>query len=249
MNLIINAEDFGLSESINKGICEGLKAGFITSASLFVNAKFTDDAVRIIKENDFKNIGVHLNLTYGKPVLDKKEIPNLLESDGNFHYMCSMPFYATYIEVKKELKAQIEKFLSFGITPTHLDYHHYFYSSGEVMRAFLELAKEYDLPVRSMTERSREMTEKYGVKTTNMFLSDFHESYSGPTEEKLKQIVQFLKDKNGSCELMTLPGYIDEFTTTQTNYLGREQELLSLKKAFENGVFDEITLISFKDLK
>ena len=58
-----------------------------------------------------------------------------------------------------------------------------------------------------------------------------------------------MKDKNGSCELMTLPGYIDEFTTTQTNYLGREQELLSLKKAFENGVFDEITLISFKDLK
>ena len=248
MKLIINAEDLGLSKSINKGICEGLKEGFITSASLFMNAKHTDEAVSLIKQNDFKNVGIHLNLTYGKPLCDPKEVPHLVENDGSFHYMCSMPFYAIYDEVKKELKKQIEKFLSFGLTPSHLDYHHYFYSSMEVMRAFLELAKEYDLPVRSMTEKTRKMAEEMGVRTTKMFLSDFHESYSGPTEEKLKQIVQFLKDKNGSCELMTLPGYVDEYTTTQTNYLGREQELLSLKKAFENGVFNDIELVDFSKI-
>ncbi len=245
MKLIINAEDFGLSKSINKGICEGLKAGFITSASLFVNAPFTDDAACLIKENNLKSIGVHLNLTYGKPVLKQEEVKGLTESDGSFHYMCSMPFYAKYDEVKKELKAQIEKFFSFGLKPTHLDYHHYFYSSGEVMKAFFELAKEYDLPVRSMTDRTREMAKKLGIKTTNMFLSDFHESYSGPTKEKLKEIANFLKNKNGSCELMTVPGYVDEFTTTQTNYLGREQELLSLKEAFLDGVFDELELTDF----
>ncbi len=248
MKLIINAEDFGLSKSINKGICEGLKAGFITSASLFVNAPFTDDAVRLIKENNLTSIGVHLNLTYGKPVLKQEEVKGLTESDGSFHYMCSMPFYAKYDEVKKELKAQIEKFLSFGIKPTHLDYHHYFYSSSEVMQAFLELAKEYDLPVRSMTDKTRQMANDFGVKTTNMFLSDFHESYSGPTKQKLMDIAAFLKNKNGSCELMTLPGYIDEFTVTQTNYLGREQELLSLKEAFLSGVFDCLELVDFSKI-
>lgn len=248
MKLIINAEDFGLSESINKGICEGLKEGFLTSASLFVNAKFTDEAVSLIKENGFKNVGVHLNLTYGKPVCPTKEVLNLVKSDGNFHYMCSMPFYATYDEVKKELKAQIEKFLSFGINPSHLDYHHYFYASKEVMLAFLELAKEYNLPVRSMTDKTREMAQKMGVKTTDMFLADFHESYSGPTVEKLEQIAAFLKDKNICCELMTLPGYVDEFTTSQTNYLGREQELLSLKKAFEQEVFKNLELVDFSKI-
>ncbi|MBR1926101.1 MAG: ChbG/HpnK family deacetylase [Clostridia bacterium] len=45
MKLIINAEDFGLSESINKGILEGLLGGFLTSASLMMNAKFCDEAI------------------------------------------------------------------------------------------------------------------------------------------------------------------------------------------------------------
>ncbi len=248
MKLIINAEDFGLSQSINKGICEGLKQGFITSASLFVNAQHTDEAVKMIKQNNFKNVGIHLNLTYGKPVCKQEEVPHLVESDGSFHYMCSMPFYATYEDVKKELKAQIEKFYSFGITPTHLDYHHYFYSSQEVMQAYLELAKEFSLPVRSMTEKTKQMALDMGIKTTDMFLSDFHESYSGPTEQKLEQITQFLKTKKGTCELMTLPGYIDEFTISQTNYLGRELELKSLKKAFEDGVFDELELVNFSQI-
>ena len=246
MKLIINAEDFGLSESVNKGICEGLKEGFLTSASLLVNAKFTDNAINLIKENDFKNVGVHLNLTYGKPLLN--DVSSLVERNGTFHYMCSMPFYAQYEDVKKELKAQIEKFLSFGLAPSHLDYHHYFYASTEVMRAYLELAREYNLPVRSMTEKTREMAQKMKVKTTDIFINDFHESYSGPTKEKLQQIAFYLKNKKGSCELMTTPGYIDAYTTTQTNYLGREQELMSLKQAFEEDVFDEMELVSFNEI-
>ena len=47
---------------------------------------------------------------------------------------------------------------------------------------------------------------------------------------------------------MTLPGYVDEFTTSQTNYLGREQELLSLKKAFEQGVFKNLELVDFSKI-
>lgn len=248
MKLIINAEDLGLSKSINKGIFEGLKQGYITSASMFVNAKYSDDAMSYIKENNLKNIGIHLNLTYGKPVLNKEKIPNLVESDGTFHYMCSMPFFAKYEEVKIELKAQIEKFLSFGLTPSHLDYHHYFYSSNEILKAYFELAKEFDLPVRTMTEKERLLAKEYEIKTTDLFVSDFHESYQKDANI-LKSIIDFFDGKDVLVELMTTPGYVDDYTTKQTRYLRREDELFALKQAYEGEVFKNIKLTNFNDLK
>ena len=247
MKIIINAEDFGLSKSINKGIAEGLEKGFLTSASLFVNGSFVDEAVNMIKQNGFKNVGVHLNLTYGTPTAEKAKVKHLLEPDGKFHYMCSMPFYAKYAEVKIELEAQIKKFLSFGITPSHLDFHHYFYSSKEVYDAYLDLAKKYSLPVRSMTPKTAELAKKKGVKTTDFFVEDFHASPL-KSAHTLEQIANFFKNKNGSAEIMTVPGYLDQFTMTQTNYLAREDELQALKEAFENNVWQDFELCSFNDL-
>ncbi len=247
MKLIINAEDFGMSESINKGICEGLKAGFLSSASLFMNAKYTEQAVQLIKENNFKNVGVHLNLTYLAPLSPNNKVNSLVEYNGNFHYMCSMPFYAKYNEVKIELKEQIKKFYDYGITPSHLDFHHYFYSSNEVYTAYLELAKEFELPVRSMNKGGALLAQERGLKTTDFFIEEFHNGYA-PTINTLQSIALSIKDKAGTAELMTTAGYIDEYTTSQTNYLAREQELLHLKEAFEKNVWKDIELIDFTKL-
>lgn len=244
MKLIINAEDFGLSESINKGICEGLKEGFVTSASLFVNAKYTQQAVNLIKENNFKNVGVHLNITYGTPILPSAKIKSLIEHNGNFRYMCSMPFYAKYKDVKNELEAQIQKFLSFGITPSHLDFHHYFYSSKEVYSAYLELAKKYNLPVRSMTPQTALLAKQNGLKTPDLFIEDFHGGFNSNVQT-LKEIASEIKNKDGICELMTTVGYIDSYTTSQTNYLAREEELLALKQAKNQNVWKDIELTDF----
>ena len=246
MKLIINAEDLGISLGVNKGIFEGLKQGFITSASLFMNGQYTDEAIKFIKENNIKNVGVHLNLTYGKPILGEK-VEKLTEPDGNFRYMCSMPFYAKYEDVVLELDAQIQKFYQASITPSHLDFHHYFYSSNEVYTAYLELAKKYSLPVRSMTEKTKSMAQVNGIKTTDYFIEDFHGGYD-ISAEQLAQIANRYKNFSGTCELMTTPGYVDQFLATQTNYLAREEELIALKNAFESGVWNDVELISFLDL-
>jgi len=244
MKLIINAEDFGLSESINKGILEGLLDGFITSASLIMNAKYCDEAIEMIKKNKLSSVGVHLNLTYGYPLTKKERVKSLVDEDGKFHYMCSMPFFAKYKDAKTELKAQIEKFYKSGLTPSHLDFHHYFYSSKDVYEAYLDLAKEYRLPIRSMTQRTQTLAKEKKLKTPDYFVSDFHESYN--KNETLKNICESLKDLDGVCELMTTPGYIDTFTTGETNYLSREEELIALKAAKENGLFKDLKLASFK---
>ena len=245
MKLIINAEDFGLSESVNKGILEGLLEGFITSASLIMNAEYCDEALGMIKKNKLTNVGVHLNLTYGYPLTKKEKVKSLVEEDGKFRYMCSMPFFAKYKDAKTELKAQIEKFYKSGLTPSHLDFHHYFYSAPEVYKAYLDLAKEYKLPIRSMTQRTQQLAKQKNLKTPDYFVSDFHESYN--KYETLKNICESLKGLDGVCELMTTPGYIDTFTSHETNYLAREDELIALKGAKENGLFKGLKLTSFKN--
>ena len=106
MKLIINAEDLGLSQSINKGIFEGLKEGFITSASMFMNAKYTLDALEQVKKQGLKKVFVtssvqtdkikaikealqnlgeknELELTMGESVLtDNRSLKQLSESEG-----------------------------------------------------------------------------------------------------------------------------------------------------------------------
>lgn len=246
MKLIINADDFGLSPSVNKGIVESFKQGIITSATVMMNTPYTDEAIDLIKKNKLTNIGIHLNLTYGKSVLPKEEIPSLVDENGVFHYVCMLGYYTQYLDAKKELRAQIEKFLATGLTPTHLDHHHYFNEIPNILKAYLELAEEYNLPVRSMDENARNLARQMGLRTTDEFSFAFHGN--GVDISTFSVLKTLFWDKDITLELLTHVGYIDDYTTTQTNYLVREKEIEVLKEAKSQGFFDNIDLISFKDL-
>ena len=63
MKLILNADDFGLSPSVNKGIVEAFQQGIISSATMMMNTPYTDEAIELAKKHNLKNIGIHLNLT------------------------------------------------------------------------------------------------------------------------------------------------------------------------------------------
>ena len=246
MKLIINADDFGLSDSVNKGIVECFQKGLISSTSLMVNTPYTESAVKLAKKHKIKNIGVHLNLTYGKSVLDKSEVPSLVDERGIFHYVCMLGYHTQYVDAKKELRAQIEKFLSFGLKPTHLDHHHYFNEIPNILKAYLELAKEYNLPVRSMDEYARNEAKKMGVKTTDEFSFAFHhEGVNVSTFEVLKNLFW---NKSISLEVMATPGYMDDYTRTQTSYLIREDEMQVLNEAKEKGFFNEVDFVGFGDI-
>ena len=81
MRLIINADDFGLSKSITDGIIEGIKGGYITSTSIMANMEYAEYAVKEAIKNNINCIGLHINLTIGKPVLKNS---NLTDEDGIF---------------------------------------------------------------------------------------------------------------------------------------------------------------------
>ena len=246
MKLILNADDFGLSQSVNKGIVECLQNGLVTSTTMMMNTPYTDEAINLAKDLKLDNVGIHLNLTYGKSVLPASEVPSLVDENGTFHYVCMLGYYTQYLDAKKELRAQIEKFLASGLKPTHLDHHHYFNEIPNILKAYLELAQEYKLPVRSMDENARNLARQMGLKTTDEFSFAFHGS--GVDISTFNVLKSLFWDKDVTLEILTHVGYIDDYTRTQTNYLYRENEIAVLKEAKEQGYFDGIDLISFKDL-
>jgi len=82
--LIINADDFGLCESVNKGIVEAHTKGVLTSTTIMANMPAADQAVELAKNLPTLGLGVHLNLTAGKPLSKDNTVKLILDSQGYF---------------------------------------------------------------------------------------------------------------------------------------------------------------------
>lgn len=152
--LIINGDDLCRNDATDQAILSAFRKGVVTSSSAFIN--FPDSAERLKKihlENPDLPIGLHLNLTDGRPVSDSKEIKELTDVNGLFFGIEAILQYITSIplsRVKKELQSQIELFLSTGVPIDHLDYHfHLVASYTPFFKLVRELAVEYNVPVRN----------------------------------------------------------------------------------------------------
>ena len=125
--LIVNADGFGFTYGINKGILESVAAGIVTSTSCNVNFPYIDDVVELMKQNRNISIGLHLNVNVGKSILPASRIPSLLNSEGEFlGEQFQRRFFTGKIkinEIEMELDAQIRKLQSYNVKISHLDGH------------------------------------------------------------------------------------------------------------------------------
>ncbi|UFT99865.1 chitin disaccharide deacetylase [Radiobacillus kanasensis] len=203
--LIINADDFGYSRGINFGIVDAHQLGVLTSTTFMSNMPGADHAADLAKQNPKLGVGVHLVLTCGKPLLDTHN--TIVDSKGIFRKLdfYKGAFTIDYEEVYQEWKAQIERFLSYGLKPTHLDSHHHTNSFGDIPSVFLTLAKEYGLPVRNNMDPKYFVEMKTeGIKTTDSF------QYLLETSIKDNQALDEIFDGHESVEVMTHPAYLDK---------------------------------------
>lgn len=125
--LIVNADGFGFTAGINKGILESVQNGIVTSTSCNVNFQHIDDVVQLSKIKPDMSIGLHLNVNVGTPVLPAATIPSLVDSKGEFW---GGQFEKRYFkgeiklsDIEKELEAQVLKLQSYGVVISHLDGH------------------------------------------------------------------------------------------------------------------------------
>jgi len=148
--LIINADDFGLSPEIDRGVAEASAEGIVSSASLLANGPDFDGAVRLARAGGF-SVGVHLTLTGGLPVSAPGAIPSLLGARGAF-YPRFASFFARWTaglvnkrQVLLEWRAQIEKVLAAGIKPAHLDGEQYVHMVPGLFGLCVRLADEFGI--------------------------------------------------------------------------------------------------------
>jgi chitin disaccharide deacetylase len=160
IRLIVNADDFGLSQAINHGVVAAHRDGIVTSASVMVNGPAFDDAVALAAQNPALDIGVHLTLTELAPLASRERVSSLLGPDGRFPPH-AIDFAHRYLrgsvrlaEVRTELDAQIRLAKSRGLAVSHLDSHQHVHVLPGIARVVAELAREHGIrAVRFPRER------------------------------------------------------------------------------------------------
>ena len=153
-SLIINADDLCQDRRTNEAILKCYNEGIVTSTTAFVNFP---DSIELLKEvheqyPDFP-IGIHLNMTFGKPVLPPEEVSTMVNKNGEFWNEDQILTHIAdidYEEVKKEMRAQIELFLSSGVPLDHIDYHHHMLALYTPYHQIVrEIAAEKNVPIRN----------------------------------------------------------------------------------------------------
>ena len=138
--LIVNADDFGLSAGVNRGIARAHDEGIVTSASAMVRRDAIEEAAQLARERPRLAVGLHLDLS------------EWVYHDGDW-----VPLYEVVVAedreaVEAEVAAQLAGFVSvFGRQPTHLDSHQHQHLEDPVRSVLVEAGERLGIPVRGFT--------------------------------------------------------------------------------------------------
>lgn len=265
--LIINADDFGYNEGVVRGIVDLHQAGLVSSVSCMTSMPAWSQAATYLRAHPELGSGVHLVFNSGQPVLPLEKVPALLGDDGHFlddGQILRSVRTGTTAQLRAEFHAQIERFIAdAGRPPDHLDNHcGISYVRPDRFRVTLELAKEFDVPIRfpfgdDLRDRAEEMgrvwgypawlvlwmgslyrhrVDRAGIRRPHTFLVDF--SPEGPrTVGQLLSVLESAREERVS-ELLTHPGYDGDW---------REEELHVLQdpRVRQRLMEPDIELVSF----
>ena len=252
--LILNADDFGLSEAVNRGIRAAHAAGAVTSASLLVNTPAFPDAVAAARQTPDLGLGLHLNLSAGSPVSPPDTVPSLCDArTGRFRGLSRLVVRAlagrvVATEVARECAAQIERMSGTGLRITHLDGHQHTHVLPGVWGPVVAAARNAGVtvvriplePVRTIAWRPMAALGQvllggcYRVAARNVPVPRHADHFRGfaltGRRDFLKRLLALLDAlEPGVTELMVHPGYRDAGLTGWVGYVeGREGELAAL---------------------
>ena len=152
--LVVNADDFGLSPANNRGVLEAHHNGIVTSTTVMINYPDAPAAIeQALASAPDLGLGLHLDLTSGRPASDPATVPSLVDANGAFRPIDQWSTFGAQLvgdEIRREFEAQFERFVSLaGRKPDHLDSHyHVTYVHPDAFAAMLELAAAHHLPLR-----------------------------------------------------------------------------------------------------
>jgi predicted glycoside hydrolase/deacetylase ChbG (UPF0249 family) len=276
--LIVNADDFGRTRGVSAGILRAHLEGVVTSTTAMMNMPGVPaDLHQARSEAPRLGLGVHLNFTAGRPLLPPEWCASLVDEHGRFltqDAIMANPDRIKSDELRSELKSQITTFKNaMNMLPDHLDAHHFIHLYPPFFEVYLDLADSFKLPVRIPLPRQEaelermpplignlppEMAKSIGradqqqlaaraIKTTDHFDATFYDKTINVPF--LMEILASLPQ--GSSELMTHPGQLDDQLRKESNYnLQREDELavLTNPQIIDYLARLDIRLMTFADL-
>lgn len=145
--LIINADDFGMSQEVNEGIKRGIEAGVITSVSVMMNMPYSDDAITFLQKHPEVSVGLHFNITEGSPTLKPKQITTLIREDNSYFHWSSLLIklvlrQCSMEEVNRALINQYRRLKSTGLKITHIDSHHHIHLFPSIFNGVVNFAHQ-----------------------------------------------------------------------------------------------------------
>lgn len=211
--VIFHVDDAGMSHDSNVGTIEAIEKGVATSTSVMFPCPWVSEIAHYAKEHPDLDIGVHTTLTsewksyrWG-PVAGKKAMPGLVDEEGClWKGVPEVMFKATPDEVEAEIRAQVDRSLTLGIKPTHIDSHMgTVFASFPFFQRYLKVGIELGIPVMlpaghmeyisKDTPVMMDIARKMGEEAWNAGLpviDDVNTGDCNKPEDKKPQIIEFL---------------------------------------------------------
>ncbi|MBI3241676.1 MAG: ChbG/HpnK family deacetylase [Chloroflexi bacterium] len=251
-HLIVNADDYGRTASVSRGIRQAHLHGIVTTTTAMMNFPTAQEDLRVaMAECPRLGLGVHLTLTAGHPVLPPEQVQSLVTGRGLFPSMFQFVMMEKRInsaELRAEWQAQIGKFLATGAMLDHLDSHHHTsYLSQIAFNVMLDLANEYRVSIRSpfnantndiagagafagqSAENVRRLIQERQIKRPDNFVAGFFGK--GATLANLCDTLNTLPD--GVTEIMCHPGFVDEDILNNSSYDRQREEEIKVLTSVE----------------
>ncbi len=220
MQYILNADDFGRTETVNQAIAYGFDHHCLDRTTIMVNMPFYDQAVQLAEEHRFKNkVGLHINLTCGKPLSEEiKAIKSFCGENGNFNGKIfkdkRLMLFLSSIEekaVRTEINMQIEKYLRCGFSLKHADSHGHVHTFPSMQKTVLSCLKLYKFDsVRISANLHTSGMARFQKKNLNRKLVHYNRvrGHDSRYFDSLKNVISNLDSlnaKEGECEVMLHP--------------------------------------------
>ena len=165
--LIVNADDFGRSHSVNEAVVRAHREGILTTASLMVNEPTSNEAIALARENPKLGIGLHLTLLCGKSTLPPERIPGLVNARGEFGNRpvdVGMSYFFKHDlreQLRAEIHAQFARFRATGLPLDHVNGHLHLHLHPTIFGILMEDAASLGIRhlrlTRDCLSRSRRM--------------------------------------------------------------------------------------------
>ena len=225
--LIVNADDFGLTPGVSRGILRAHREGLVTSTTVLASLAPDPEIDAEAMACSGLGLGLHLNLTWGSPVSPPATVPSLVDAEGRFgRDLAILRERARPEDVRREADAQIEAFTQrFGRPPTHLDSHHHVHRLPRVMDAVVDVVQAARLPLRSQDAGFRDGLRRHGIVTTDHFVGD---AEAEPYWTSARLLDQLATLSLGVTELMCHPGRYDDDLAYSRYGRQREVELAAM---------------------